>query len=126
MPDPDRESRVSALEARVEEVAADASAARHLAAANDRDYADLSIRVDANREAINAHGGQIAARFDRLEGPFYWLEGWFNGLEQEMHVGFAQVDENFARVRTMLDQQAARPHRITALLTGLIERGVDR
>jgi hypothetical protein len=119
MPDPDLESRVSALEARVEEVAADASAARHLAAANDRDYADLSIKVDANRRAINALGEQNAARFDRLEGRF-------NGLEQEMHAGFAQVDENFARVRAVLDQQAAGQQRITELLTGLIERGDDR
>jgi hypothetical protein len=126
MPDPDLESRVSALEARVEEVAADASAARHLAAANDRDYADLSIKVDANRRAINALGEQNAARFDRLEGRFTGLEGRFTGLEQEMHAGFAQVDENFARVRAVLDQQAAGQHRIAELLTGLIERGDDR
>ncbi len=37
----DLEVRVAALEARIEEVAADAAAAPHLAAARDRDLADL-------------------------------------------------------------------------------------
>ncbi|MDN5858385.1 MAG: hypothetical protein L0H84_07155, partial [Pseudonocardia sp.] len=68
MSDPgDIESRLSAVETRLEEVAADAAAARHLAAAGDRDLADLTIKVDANRAAINALGIQTAARFDRLE-----------------------------------------------------------
>jgi outer membrane murein-binding lipoprotein Lpp len=40
----DLEARVAALEARVEAVAADATAARHLAAARDRDLADLGSR----------------------------------------------------------------------------------
>jgi hypothetical protein len=112
MPDPDLESRVSALEARMDEVAADASAARHLAAANDRDYADLSIKVDANRRAINALGVQTADRFDRLE--------------QKVDRGFAKVDENFARVQAVLDQQASGQQQIVDLITGLIERGEDR
>jgi hypothetical protein len=88
MPDPDLEARVSALEMRMNEVAADASAARHLAAADVRDYADLSIKVDANRKAINALGVQTADRFDRLE--------------QKMDRGFAKVDEDFATVRAVL------------------------
>ncbi len=48
-------------------VAADATAARHIAAMNDRDYSDVSIEIEANREAINALGIQTADRFDRLE-----------------------------------------------------------
>ena len=51
----------------MEEVASDAAAARHLAAARDRDLADLGVKVDANRSAINALGQQTAGRFDRLE-----------------------------------------------------------
>jgi HD superfamily phosphodiesterase len=112
MPDPDLEARVSALETRMNEVAADASAARHLAAANDRDYAGLAIKVDANRRAINALGVQTADRFDRLE--------------QKVDSGFAKADENFARVQAVLDQQAAGQQRIVDLITGLIERGEDR
>jgi hypothetical protein len=112
MPDPDLEARVSALETRMNEVAADASAARHLAAANDRDYADLSIKVDAHRRAINALGEQHAARFDRLEGRFTRLEGRFDGLEQEMRTGFGKA--------------AAGQQQIVDLLTGRIERGEDQ
>jgi hypothetical protein len=37
------EARLSALEVRVEQVAADAAAARHLAAARDRDLADVGV-----------------------------------------------------------------------------------
>jgi len=112
MPDPDLEARVSALETRVEEVAADASAARHLAAANDRDYADLNLKVDALRGVVNAHGVQTAAQVAELR--------------REMRAGFATVDDNFATVRAVLDQQAAGQERITGLLTELTERGEDR
>jgi hypothetical protein len=95
----DVEARLSALEARMEEVAADAAAARHLAAARDRDLADLGIKVDANRSAINALGVQTAARFDRLE--------------DEMRSGFTEM-------RGKLDQSAAGQQQIVELLTGLI------
>jgi hypothetical protein len=92
----DVEARLAALEARMEEVAADAAAARHLAAARDRDLADLGIKVDANRAAINALGVQSAARFDRLE---------------------QHVDAGFAEMRGKLDQTAAGMAQIVELLT---------
>ena len=95
----DVEARLSALEARMEEVAADAAAARHLAAARDRDLADLGVKVDANRSAINALGEQTAARFDRLE---------------------QRVDIGFAEMRGKLDQTAAGQQQIVDLLTGLV------
>ena len=106
---PEWEPRVAALEVRIEEVAADAAAARHLAAARDRDLADLSVKVDANRKAINALGVQTAARFDRLE--------------RRVEAGFAQVDANFAEVRGRLDQVAAGFEHISGMLTTLMERG---
>jgi len=112
MPDPDLESRVSALEARMDEVAADASAARHLAAANDRDYADLAIKVDANRNAINALGVQTANRFDQLDDRFDRLDDRIDRLEHEMRAGFART--------------AAGHQQIVELLTGRIEGGEDR
>ncbi|MHA6631904.1 hypothetical protein ACU61A_41285 [Pseudonocardia sichuanensis] len=92
----DVEARLAALEARIEEVAADAAAARHLAAARDRDLADLGVKVDANRAAINALGVQTAGRFDRLEN--------------EMRTGFAEM-------RGKLDQTAAGMAQIVDLLT---------
>lgn len=98
----DVEARLSALEARMEDVAADAAAARHLAAARDRDLAELGIKVDANRSAINALGVQTAAGF------------------AEMREKFDQVDRGFAEMRGKLDQSAAGHQQIVELLTGLI------
>ncbi|MGH3568801.1 MAG: permease [Pseudonocardia sp.] len=97
----DVEARLAALESRMEEVAADAAAARHLAAARDRDLADLGIKVDANRQAINALGVQTADRFDLLE---------------------QRVDAGFAEMRSKLDQTAGGMQQIVNLLT----RGDDQ
>ncbi len=87
----------------MEEVAADAAAARHLAAARDRDLADLSVKVDANRQAINALGVQTAGRFDQLEQRFTDLE--------------TKVDNGFAEIRGRFDQTAAGMQQIVELLT---------
>ena len=107
MPDPpDTERRLTALEARVEDVAAEASAARqdaiaarHLAAAHDRDFADLGVKVDANRRAINALGVQTAARFDRVDARFDRVDERFDRLEAEMRAGFAETGRGFAEMR---------------------------
>jgi len=92
---------VAALETRLEEVAADAAAARHLATARDRDLADLGVKVDANRRAINALGQQSAARFDRLERRV-------DSLEQKMNDGFQKVDNGFIEMRAKFNQAAAQ------------------
>lgn len=86
---------MSAVEIRMDQVAADATSARHLAAARDRDLADLTIKVDANRRAINSLGVQTAARFDRLE---------------------TKVDAGFAEMRAKFDQTAAGMKLIVDLL----------
>jgi hypothetical protein len=112
VPDPaDTEGRLTALEARVEDVAAEATAARqdaiaacHLAAAHD--LADLGVKVDANRRAINALGVQTAARFDRVDQRFDWLEA-------EMRTGFAEM-------RGRLDGTAAGQEQIVELLNTLL------
>lgn len=96
---------MAALEARVEAVAADATAARHLAAARDRDLADLGVKVDANRSAINALGEQTAARFARIE---------------------QQVDTGFAEMRSKLDHAAAGQQQIAGLLNTLFARQDDQ
>jgi tetrahydromethanopterin S-methyltransferase subunit G len=118
------EARLSAVEARVEEVAADAAAARHLAAARDRDLADLAVKVEANRSAINALGVQTAARFDRLEGRVDRLERkvdeGFAVVRSEMRAGFAAVDDRFLEVRGLLDRTAAFQERAARLLDRLI------
>ena len=128
MVDPsDVEARLAALEARVEEVAADATAARHLAAAGDRDLADLGVKVDANRRAINALGVQTAARFDRVDQRLDRVDQRFDGVDQR----FAGIDQRFdrledemrtgfAEMRGKLDQAAAGQQQIVDLITGLI------
>jgi hypothetical protein len=97
----DVEARLSALEARIEEVAADAAAARHLAAARDRDLADLGLKVDANRSAINALGVQTAA-------------------------GFEETRKGFAEMRGKLDQTAAGQELIVNLLNTIIAGQTDQ
>jgi hypothetical protein len=118
------EARLSAVEARVEEAAADAAAARHLAAARDRDLADLAVKVDANRKAINALGVQTAARFDGLERK---VDEGFADVRSEMRAGFAAVDDKFGtiddrflEVRGLLDQTAAFQEHTARLLDRLI------
>jgi hypothetical protein len=128
----DVEARLTALEARVEEVAADATAARHLAAAGDRDLADLGVKVDANRVAINALGLQTAGqfeqvwrrfeqvdrRFDEVDRRFEQVDRRFDRLEDEMRTGFTEM-------RAKFDQTAAGHQRIVDLLTDLMGRHGD-
>ena len=106
----DHEVRISRLETRMTEVAADATAARHLSAANDRDYSDLAIKVDASRKAINALGEQTRERFDQVDRRFDRLESRVDGLETEMRAGFAAMRHGF-------DQTAAGFARIAELIT---------
>ena len=127
---PDHEARISRLEARVEEVAADASAARHLAAAGDRDLADLTVKVDANRKAINALGEQTRARFDQVDARFDQVDARFERLETEMRAGFAELrtghDDLRAAMRHGFDQSAAGFARIAELIEARGPRDDDR
>jgi hypothetical protein len=122
----DTERRLTALEARVEDVAAearaarqDAVAARHLAAAHDRDLADLGVKVDANRRAINALGVQTAARFDRVEQRMDRLEAEMHAGFTAMRAGFEETGRGFAEMRGRLDGAAAGYPHIVELLTTL-------
>jgi hypothetical protein len=128
-------SQPSEFEARLAAVEADAAATRHLAAARDVDLADLTVKVEAHRSAINALGVQTAARFDRLESRFDRLEGRFDRLEgrvdrleRKVDDGFAEaarrfgeMDRGFAEIRGRLDATAAWQERIVGLLTRLID-----
>jgi hypothetical protein len=84
----------------MEEVAADATAARHLAAAHDRDLADLGVKVDAHRAAINALGEQTRERFDGLEGRVGALEVKVDEGFAEMRSRFVEMDSGFALMRS--------------------------
>ena len=98
MSDPaDTEHRLARLEARVE----------------DRGLADLGVKVDVNRRAINALGVQTAARFDRLDERFDRVDQRFDRLEAEMRTGFAEM-------RGRLDGAAAGYQHIVELLDTLL------
>jgi hypothetical protein len=114
---PDHEARITRLEARVEEVAADAAAARHLAAMNDRDLADVGVKLDANRKAINALDEQTRARFDEVDRRFERLESRVDAGFAFMNAKFAEYDQGFAAMRHGFDQTAAGFARIEQLLT---------
>jgi uncharacterized membrane protein YccC len=103
----DHETRISRLERRVEEVAADAAAARHLAAANDRDSADLVVKLDANRRAINALGEQTRERFDEVDRRFEQVDRRFEQLDRRFEQLEAKVDAGFAALRTGHDELSA-------------------
>jgi hypothetical protein len=138
MPAPDDiEARVAALEARMGQVAADAqfarqdaAAARHLAAARDRDIADLAVKVDANRSAINALGEQTRERFDAVDRRFEAVDRRFDALERKVDDGFHRMDEEFRKIdngfiemRGKFDMTAAGLERIANMLE---QRGDDR
>jgi hypothetical protein len=120
----DFEARLAAVESRLEEVAADAAAARHLAAARDRDLADLTVKVDATRSTINGLGVQTAARFDQVDQRFDRLENKVDTGFAEMRAKFDQIDTKFDMVdagfmemRAKFDQTAAGMQQIVELLT---------
>jgi hypothetical protein len=119
---PETAARLTAVESRLEEVAADAAAARHLAAARDRDLADLGIKVEANRAVISGLGEQTAARFDRLESRFDGLEARFDGLELRFDGLEAQLHSGFAEMRGRFDQVAGGFEHIGGMLDELIQR----
>ena len=96
----------------MEEVAADASAARHLAAAGDRDLAELTVKVDANRKAVNALGEQTRARFDQVDARFERLEAEMrtghDTLRAAMRHGFDQTAAGFARIAELIEARGPR------------------
>ncbi|MDQ2707548.1 MAG: hypothetical protein M3Z25_07880 [Actinomycetota bacterium] len=98
---PDLEARVAALEARLEEVAADAVAARHLAAGADRDVSEVRAELRAPTSALNAL------------------------RETQVEQGQA-MNQGFAEMRGKLDQTAGGLELIGGLLNTLIARDTDQ
>lgn len=104
--DDDLEPRVSALEQDVRELrqrvalsAADAGAARVLAAGADRDVSDVRAELRAHSRVLHAlRETQLEhdRRFRGLEGRFDGLEGRFDGLGQRLTAFEGQTREGFA------------------------------
>jgi hypothetical protein len=135
------DARVAAVEAKAERVRLDAQAARHLAAAVDRDLVDLGVKVDANQEAIQGLSRQTAERFDRMDQRFDRVDEqldaqrWalneltvqtadrFADLRAEMRAGFEKSDRGFAGMRAKLDQTAGGLLHLAERIDVLIARG---
>ena len=139
------ENRLSAAETRIEDVAADAAAARHLAAAGDRDLADLTIKVVANQRAIevnqaaiNANGTAINANATAINANGTAINAnraainanraaintlgvqtaeRFQHMEARFQDLEAKVDAGFVEVRGKLDQTTAGLAQIIRLLS---------
>lgn len=108
MSEPDHEARLSALEAQIGELASqaqaardDAAAARHLAAANDRDVAEIRTELRDFRQATT---------------------GSFNALREDLADLRSQTNAGFTEMRGKLDHAAAGQERIMALLTTLLDQ----
>jgi chromosome segregation ATPase len=115
---PDLEARVSALEARVGDLAErvrrsehDAAAARVLAGGADRDVADIRSEMREFRE----HNTRLhnATRQDLTD------------LRQDLNDLGTHVDDGFIELRGRLDAAAAGQQQIVAMLDTLIARGED-
>lgn len=94
-------------EARLTNVEADASAALRLARAHEQDIAELPLRVDAIRRALNAHSVQTAERFSRIDQRFDRLELKVDTGFARIQSQFAHVDAGFAQIQAQFDQVAA-------------------
>lgn len=108
MSEPDHEARLAALEARVGELSQqaeaareDAAAARHLAAANDRDVAEIRSELRDFRQATT---------------------GSFNALREDLADLRSETRTGFAEMRGKFDHAAAGQERIVALLTTLLDQ----
>ncbi|MGH3628873.1 MAG: permease [Sciscionella sp.] len=108
----DLEARVAALESRVGELVGqaqaareDAAAARHLAAANDRDVAELRSEIRDFRQATT---------------------GSFNAMRSDLTDLRTETRDGFAEMRGKLDQTAAGQQQIAELLNTLTSQQGDQ
>lgn len=116
MPD-DLEPRLAAVERRVDEARTDAAAARQLAAARDRDLADLTIKVDSHRKLINALSIQTAGGFAEMRVKFEQVDARFEQVDARIASLEGVVATGFAEMRAKFDQTAAGMQLIVDLLT---------
>lgn len=95
------EARVAALEARLEEVAVDASAARELAAGADRDVSEVRAELRAHTRALNALRETQVEMDSRLGRVETTLAGHTATLAE--HTGYLRsLDEGQAEIKDLL------------------------
>lgn len=101
--DGDLESRVSALERRVNHIAQDAAAARVLAGAADRDVSEFRAELRGHTQALNAlRETQLEQGHELGE-----LRGEMGELRGEMSEGFSKVNVGMAQITALLTNKIA-------------------
>jgi len=113
-PEPAGEDPIAQLRVEIALAAADAQAARTLAAGADRDVAEVRAELRSHTRVLNAlretqaeQGRAIAAlRGDltELRGEFTGLRGEFTGLRGEMRAGFATLASGMADITRLLQR----------------------
>ena len=104
-PEPADHDAIRQLRADLAVVAADAQAARTLAAGADRDVSEVRAELRAHTRVLNAlretqaeQGRAIAS----LRGEFGELRGEFGGLVVEMRAGFATLASGMGDITRLL------------------------
>lgn len=93
----------------------DATAARLLAGAADRDVTEIRAEIRDFRNATTAS-------FNALRQDFVDLRGHVDRRFEQVDRGFEQVDRGFAEMRGKLDAAAAGQQRIVELIASLIDQ----
>jgi|tagenome__1003787_1003787.scaffolds.fasta_scaffold20654828_2 hypothetical protein len=106
-PEPADQDPIRQLRAEIALVAADAQAARTLAAGADRDVSEVRAELRAHTRVLNAlretqaeQGRAIAA----LRGEFTELRGEFTELRLEMRTGFATLASGMGDITRLLQR----------------------
>lgn len=98
------EPRVAALEARVDEVAAESAAVRELAAGTDREVSDLQVELRVHKSLIQALQKTQSQTLARVRGLESRMEAGFAEMRGDMGTGFAMMAAGFEALHDRLDQ----------------------
>jgi hypothetical protein len=106
---------LSEIKRRLQAAEQDATAARVLAGAADRDVSEIRADIRDFRSATTAS-------FNALRQDFVDLRNHVDRRFKQFDRGFEQVDHGFAEMRGRLDATAAGQQRIVALIESLIDQ----
>jgi hypothetical protein len=109
------EDGLGEINPRLQAAEQDATAARLLAGAADRDVTEIRAEIRDFRNATTAS-------FNALRQDFVDLRGHVDRRFEQVDRGFEQVDRGFAEMRGKLDAAAAGQQRIAELIASLIKQ----
>ena len=107
-PEPVGDDAIRELRAEIALVAADAQAARTLAAGADRDVSEVRAELRAHTRVLNAlreTQAQQGRAIAELRGEFTGLRGEFTELRLEMRTGFATLASGMGDITRLLQRR---------------------